>query len=575
MPVNRWLPVILAVVINYYSKAQKSDSLYYSIVNVIQSVTSNQTGNSSGSKTNNLEVSQGKSNSRSAREDKFLVPTILNEIYTFTDHKLISSFNPSKEVKAPSKKYLYLTIAINVFNQNIEYQFQLDSAGQKIKSSSFFINPDNPEYQNIMSTEIQQLFDNHGGNNKPPKAKIRIDGEVGRKALYRSNRDTIHIDGSSSEDDMTPKKYLIYKWEVTKGNDSITPALLPDFKFENSKQKLVISEPGVYSFSLSVSDGVTWSQKEYVKISVSVIGKPVLELFKKHFDRNSQKNIFSGREKNIFKIKDNVEYIVSNYIGKRNISFKYLYSQNSVKRFSIDNKFKKNDPETNKIPGLEMKLPELIDTIGSFEFALSKKLPPGKHKYLINADYDGVKSNLDTVTVFYREKSIVNAFTGYDVVQVHEGSDYFDGFNIGALKLGVNIFVTQRLYLTAAIRQAVSVQDLSVSKGRDIAVNAAMGQVNYDFFPFKLNKMHDRPIPFYLTAYLGYYQIVLAEKSDPMLIRQIGVGIKPRAQLFPNKSKMGVLYLEIDLGAYAEPAANNRFVSSNIGVNLIYGLWNY
>jgi hypothetical protein len=590
---NIFLYSLLAFIFSacYVPCSTAQDTLYYSVENVYEYSSSNISGQSA---TNKGDKAFSKDNSKSVRQrkDSFLIPFIISQIKLYTTYQTIKPLSLKSKRKT---NYNGLKISINKFNNNLEYQFYLYESksgnydSTLVRSSSFFINPENPEYSITMKSEIQKLFEGPRGTNKPPVAKIRIDGKLVSKSCtyYRSNLDTIFLDGSSSEDAETPKKYLKYMWRVTKnGNES---AFLPDFKFENCQQKLVICEAGVYAFTLEVSDGVTTSEKASFNLIISVITKPVLELHQNSFVRVSQKNMWSAKEKEIYRLTDSIGFNVKRLDSVSNLVFKYLYSHDKLRKYFIERgtgiqknlgeisiipaAAEKQKIDTTTVAGLKL-ITDRFDTVGSVKFWLSDKISPGIHKYLIYTDFNSVTSNFDTVTITFREKHFTSVYVGYDRFQITQGKAYNHGFALDVLRFGVRAYVSQRLYIDVDLLNPFRSQNFSNSKNLDIGSNILMGQINYDILPLKLKKMCIGKFPTYLGVFLSYYQLTESDSNSLKAIPQWGLGIKPRVQLLADKPYLGVMYIEPEAGYYTQ-FGKNPYSSWTLGVKLIYGFWNY
>jgi hypothetical protein len=586
---NSLLILVVSVFSAFRSIAQ--DTLYYSVENVyVLSISNSSTRMAS----NKEDKSVGKENSKAVRQrkDRFLVPFIISQIESYTTFHIIKPLDQKTE---NVKHYDWLNISINIFNNNLEYQFSFyenhtkDSESPALRSSSFFINPDNNEYLNTIKTEIQRLFEDKYGTNKPPVANIRIDGKLVSEScnFYRSNLDTIFLDGSSSEDAETPKKYLTYMWRVTKnGNEN---AFLTDFKFENAQQKLVIAEAGVYAFSLEVSDGVTKSAAAKVKLIISVIKKPVIELHQSSFVRISQKNICSRHEKEIYNLSDSVGFNVMRMDSASKLVFKYLYSRNKSKKYFLNGRtgIQKVIGEISQTPVLPskiktdtilisgLKIPgRRYDTLGAVKFWLSNNIIPGVHKYSIFTDFNRVTSNIDTVTITYREKHFTSVYAGYERFQITHGNNAYHGFALDVLKLGVRAYITQRLFADINLINPFRIQNFSDKKNLDIGTNLIMGSFNYDILPPKLPDMHKGKFPTYLSGFIAFYQLTISENNDLKGSGQWGVGIKPRIQLLADNPKVGVAYLEGE-GVFYTGFTKNPYSTWIWGIKFIYGFWNY
>ena len=587
--------------------------LYYSVKNVSEISTSNAVNNIKSSQ-DIQTIGETNNESNTVRKDEFLIPFIITQVGRHTSYLSVVRLNESDKNKLVTP-YSLLRISINKLNNNLEYQFHLyEKNGRSdslIKFSSFFIDPDNQEYSNIISTEVQKLFVDHGGTNKSPIAKIRIDRNLvsGKDTIYRSNQDTIFLDATSSEDEETPKKYLGYRWRAErKGDDN---AFLSDFNFENSQQKLVINEQGAYTFYLSVSDGVSTSAED--SVIVFIIKKPFLDLHQSFYIRISQRNLFSKKERKIYGLKENIDFDVTEFDPESNLIFNYLSSRNKSKKYFLEYHKRRifefhsgimgNISMIEELPGNPRPGSEALQTGGflssdtsvyitnridstldvkivssrfgkesSLEFMLSNKIAPGNHKYVIYTNYKGVTSNYDTVTISYREKSLFSFYEGFHRFAIIRGKDYFNGTSMDIFKFGVRGYVTQRMFFD--LNTLLMARSKKIF-GRSNTVNTFMGSVNYDLLPVKTSGLNKVENPIYLSGFLSYYQFVVADSSTLDFFPQVGCGVKPRIQLFANSPKIGVLHLEFELGFYPELLVNKTYNSWTLGINLLYGFWNY
>ena len=584
----------------YLFPSYSQNTLYYSVENVSEELSTNISSKLASNK-DLKQFSQENEKAMRFRKDKFLIPYILSQVSRYSIYKTIL---PEESLTNKDALHKILQISINVFNNNIEYQFHLCNRAnfdyQILKISNFFINPDLIEYPAIINAEIQKLFDGHGGTNKLPIAKIRIDGKLvnGDTTFYRSHLDTIFIDGSSSSDEETPKKFIQYIWRVNKIVDfssdsrSDVNAYISDFNFEECQQKLVIKEPGRYTFSLEVSDGITRSIRDSVGIFISVINKLFLELHQASFDKISQGNVSNllSKKDRLFNTSDSIGFNILNFEPSSKMVFKYLNSNDKSRRYFLEIKpglkensvvmninpkteyLGKGDTSTIKISGLR------LDTIrynssGSLYFWLYKHITPGNHNYLVYTDYKGVTSNFEKVTVTYREKSFFYLYGGYVQYMGYKGNDYFNGFTINLIQIGFRFYLTQRLSADLNCLLPQHIQDNSDVEGRNYGMNPFTGKINWDFPTGRLNQ-YTGGLPLYFTLFAGGYKLHVSENDETIGYLHLGGGLKIRVQLFANNSKLGVIYLEAEGGLYKH-LAENSYQTGSIGVNFIYGLWRY
>jgi hypothetical protein len=579
-------------------KAQ--DTLYYSVENVSEEMDSDNHLRSANNK-DLKEFSEGNEKSLKLRKDKYLIPYIISQTSRFTDYHILL---PWEEVKNSVKDYRILKIGINVFNNNIEYQIHLYQSSygslQLLNIRNFFINPDQPEYANTVNTEIQKLFDGYGSTNRPPVAKIRVDGKLvgGDTTFYRSHLDTILMDGLSSNDQETPKKFLQYTWRVNKiiiGPSTINSdgnAYFSDFKFENPQQKLVIKEPGKYIFSLEVSDGITKSVRDSVSIFISVINKPILELHKSDFLISYQGNLSNYFVKNdrLFKAPDSIGYNIRNFDPSSQLVFKYLNSTDKSRKYFLEIKpgMKENTIFLNYKPGNDTRQIKDTSTVrisgiridtsqyrksGTLYFWLNRKITPGNHKYLMYTDFKGVTSNFDTVTVSFREKSYFYLYGGFEKLTGYKGKDYFRGFSMNIMEYGFRFYITSAFSADVNCMFPERIRDYSNITDQNFGLNFLSGKINFDIPTRKLN-LYTGGLPMYFSCSLGTYKLHVFDNNITNAYFQFGGGMKIRAQLFANNPGMGIWYLEAEKYWYSQ-FTDNPYKTESMGIRLIYGLWRY
>ena len=573
--------------------------LYYDVENVVEQ--SNQQSNQkSASATAGLFMGEETDLMTKIRKDKFLVPFIISKIKEHTTYDTVVPLSKSPK-KIPEGQYGTLTIAINSFKNNLEYQFyyrfrhEKSSADLELRSSSFFINPDNPDYPDKISLEIQRLFDGLGGKNQAPIAKIRIDGELvdtnASHIYYRSNLDTISLDASSSYDDATPKQLLTYKWSVQK--DGVDKAYLSDFELEQSKQKLVIHENGNYKFFLQVSDGIAISSKESVIINIEVLIKPDLELFKTSFKYTFQRNFVSflkcAGKKERFPEKDSVGYYINHFDTNSALHIDYMYSVDKSKKFLFEdtpNKLKESQNTTIKYARNEFN-PQVfkdvavvkIDTAyftdnGYLQFKVLNNIVPGKHSYKVYTNYKGVKSNYDTVNISYREKSLLSFYVGYKREWIREKKDYFNFIKLDVLEFGGRIYLTKRISGDLILMILVNKEDYMENREQDIGMTNLSGRISCDVFPIRNKGLQLGKAPVNFSGFISTYQFNLSDEKNIKGYRQWGLGVEGRVELLSNHPNLGLFYLCPDVGLYTQFGSGSYWTIAT-GIKIIYGLWNY
>jgi hypothetical protein len=208
------------------------------------------------------------------------------------------------------------------------------------------------------------------------------------------------------------------------------------------------------------------------------------------------------------------------------------------------------------------------------KFRLNESINPGTHWYKIYTDYKGVTSNFDTVSISFKEKSLIAIYAGYDRFKVTKGSDYFNFALLDILKFGLRGYITQRLSADLNVLIPFHFTDMSKDTTREIWTTLFSGKINYDILPWRIRDMHTGRLPAYLSGFVGCYQLTVSDESGENGYWQWGLGIKPRIQLVPGNTKIGVMYLELDAGFYTQ-FVKNPYKTWALGLNLIYGFWNY
>jgi hypothetical protein len=595
--------LILLITFVCSTKCKAQDTLYYFI---IYTPTVEQKSNYGEEEARNgFIITKDNAESNIYRRDEYLIPFIIAQIDTLTLYdKILLLSEKDTNNKNRLDALNVLSISINPFNKLLEYQFHINAKGLKhntvSKSNSFFINPDNPEYPNTITTEIQRFFNSDLlGTNSKPTPKIRVDGELVNMTdtIFRSHLDTIILDGLSSSDAETPQQYLIYKWQIKKDtniSNSDPNAFISNFDFSRPKQRIVISEPGTYFVSLKVNDGVAWSFLDTVSINISVINKPVLEVYRRDFNFIIQKS-WPFINNKIANTPYNIGYKVDNSKNFCNLRFDYIQSGNKNSKYLlfVNESFFK-DTVTHSIFKFSSKLDTTIalkdtfnitgmyiDTSGNanpghLKFQLKERIPYGYHNYIMYTDCNGVKSNIETVTINLREKSIFTFYAGYVLYKTYYDKDYFNGFNIDVIRYGLRGYITPSLYFDVNYLLPVKTKNFSDVNTQDIGINSLAGDLNYKLYSsFKSNTdLNKSRTPSFLDVFLSYYEIHVPENGIIKAYRQIGLGFKARIQLFINKPQIGVIYLEGDYCKYPR-FSEESYSTQRIGINLIYGFWNF
>ncbi|MCG8577902.1 MAG: hypothetical protein MI810_23695, partial [Flavobacteriales bacterium] len=558
-----WIISCLLMTVNGFGG---EDSLYYRIENVtiVSSLRGYEHLTTPDKSTDKTKKEKG--TETVVRKDAFLVPYIKDQAVRLTEYK---SATYTKKKIPVTKSSVELVISINVFDDNLEYQLHLNhhkTKEAKDTSSSFFINPDDPNHKEVIKLELQRLFEDRGSKNEKPNGVIRLDGKLVKKpavgtpakVFYRSNSDTIIIDASSSYDKETPSDLLTYKWTVKK--DGVADPGLSNFNFTDKYQKVSIKEPGKYTFQVGVDDGITVSDRTEIELIITVEKDPKLELYSNHLKVTYQKglfNFFGGYGRN----------------GLMNREFKSGFSTEEVKKeskmfiqyeYSLKGKSGENTPNKNflesrnhyrnspvifdhisnycqiyypgyipfpaepvnflinkKIPGIQFKQ-NSYELDGDLTFSLDDDIEPGTHKYSVYTDYKGIQSNVDTIEVTYREKNVFYVEGGYGHTSVGIGNKRFDDYGIDFLNLGFRFYFIQRLSAIVHADFPIRTKVFTGFQNETIRQSLLSFAVNYDVFPLKKSVIHTQRIPTYLSFFGAGNQLIVGD--DLLTISRLQLG---------------------------------------------------
>jgi len=595
--------LIVWLLFGLYGFSQSSDTsniLFYSIKNVSTEWSSIQLEKSNSSEDIQKYLKQNTSSSQEVK-DAYLVPTVLNLISETTNFSELNNFKDRKKIKSQYEKtneYLII-ISLNKFGDLIEYQFHLShyykGVYDQIKESSFFIDPRNQNYYNTIKKEIQLIFNGPLGKNQPPIPQIRLDGQIvdkeNQNQFYRSNQDTILLDGFSSEDDNTPKKYLEYKWRVEKQGEQ--NAFIRDFNFEKSQQVLVINDPGVYTFYLNVSDGVAWSKDSSANVTLHILKKSKLELHKSA-EYIIQNSLFKNRVKSFKKSQDPISFYISDNQPQSVLKFSYVDSYTRKQKYFLDaspvsmknqlnlkfnsTALEDSNPHHAKLSGIMVDT-SFLQNPGIINYHLGANIKPGVHIFTLNTEHKGIKSNVDTVSIAYREKSALNFSFGLLNYDILKGGEYDDRISLNTVKFGFRTYFTERISADLDVLFPNKAQNEIFGDSISFSIHSFVFKLNYDLFPFKSRQFISGDSFAYLTFFASFHQMIIIDGDEDTEVQMVGIGIKPRMQLFKNYKKLGVLYLEGEIGYQSEPCIgcgrDAHFESWSYGVSLIYGFLNY
>ena len=581
------------------------DSLYYRIENVtiVSSLRGYEHLTTPDKSTDKTKKEKG--TETVVRKDAFLVPYIKDQAVRLTEYK---SATYTKKKIPVTKSSVELVISINVFDDNLEYQLHLNhhsTKAAKDTSSSFFINPDDPNHKEVIKLELQRLFEDRGSKNEKPNGVIRLDGKLVKKpavgtpaeVFYRSNSDTIIIDASSSYDKETPSDLLTYKWTVKK--DGVADPGLSNFNFTDKYQKVSIKEPGKYTFQVGVDDGITVSDRTEIELIITVEKDPKLELYSNHLKVTYQKGLFNffggyGRNglmnrefksgfsteevKKESKMFIQYEYSLKGKSGEDVLNKTFLESRNEHRDKSVvllDSFSSSFATATDlKVPGIELKQ-GYYKSNENLTFSLDDDIEPGTHKYSVYTDYKGIQSNVDTIEVTYREKNVFYVEGGYGHTSVGIGNKRFDDYGIDFLNLGFRFYFIQRLSAIVHADFPIRTKVFTGFQNETIRQSLLSFAVNYDVFPLKKSVIHTQRIPTYLSFFVAGNQLIVGDDLLTISRLQLGGGAKLRIHTFADNPILGIPQLEFEVGYYNSFTETGTIQSIRGGVNLIFGLWNY
>lgn len=223
----------------------------------------------------------------------------------------------------------------------------------------------------------------------------------------------------------------------------------------------------------------------------------------------------------------------------------------------------------------------LFQNPGNINYKLGANIKPGIHLYSLYTEQNGIKSNVDTVRLSYSEKSALNFSFGLLSYDILKGGEYDKRVNVNTLKFGLRGYITQRMSVDLDILFPNSGQNERVvgdsNEVLEFSIHSAALKLNYDLFPFNYREFISGESFAYLTVFGSFQQMIITgnEDTDRQLL---GIGIKPRMQLFKQSKKIGALYLEgevgfqFDLGRQLE---TEFYDSWFYGISLVYGFIKY
>ena len=460
---------------------------------------------------------------------------------------------------------------------------------QSSKSVNFFIDPRTTNYKEIINYELRKLFKE---SNTLPIATIRLNDRLieDEKLYYFAKGDTIILNGHSSSDVETPFDMLNFHWSLEDENQASN---IIGFNIHSSTQKLVITETGSYKLNLAVFDGISKSEKS--SVNIEIIKRPVLKLDDNTYKKFHQsllfkldKSKFLKLDKSKFlKIEDEkikcqpenidtltFELIRSSHVRLLKIDDKRinLRAKTCIVIPSVDsssfceqmNKDSVNDSNSARfveyIPTLCVKNPamDIQKTITLDFYSI-----PGSYKYKLFGEQHGVKSN--THTLFFDQVAYSPFYItfGYQVFRITNNSNFLDASIHQNFELGLKTYIINRLSADISFLIPIGYRNLSNTINDKIYPNNLKFDINYDFI-VKHNMA-------YFTVFGSVYQFVFPDDDEKTGVKQIGVGISNRFDIIKRKSKLGLFFIEMNLGYY------NSFVSDYqsiaYGFSLVYGFY--
>ena len=140
------------------------------------------------------------------------------------------------------------------------------------RTISFFLDPRNSDYRDILSNNLKRLFP---ASNFEPRLKIACNGITGKNEIFIAKGDSVVLDAGLSFDKDHPKKALKFFWRQVSfnGNKNYSKECTLPFHVGESYQKLVLKQEGDYELSVQVSDGISRSKEE--RLLLKVRRKPI------------------------------------------------------------------------------------------------------------------------------------------------------------------------------------------------------------------------------------------------------------------------------------------------------------
>jgi hypothetical protein len=349
---------------------------------------------------------------------------------------------------------------------------------------------------------------------------------------------------------------------------------------------------------LVVSDGISDSEQGTAEVTIRVMQRPHISVFKNATYLVQSSGYIKESKKRFYKNLDGIRFYLDDDQPGTQLRIGYLGSEANGRKYLLDD-YKKttsidleyNDttskPAKNdfyEMPGLLVDTSSIKLPKGYFTYALSDDIKPGTHAYSLTAEFENVKSNVDTISITYVEKSAFNFILGIDrtVVMIsgnindstsYTGDDRSGNFS---LQFGLRYYLTERWSFEYAVCLPIG-EISSNSDGTPIVGNLVTGDMTYTIFPFRVVKLRSIDSFINLSLYIGPRFMYIDYDEFRSTTNFYEIGAKARLQLFRKAPKMGTMYLEGKLSCafkskgFEKQLGVLKFQPITVGLNLVYG----
>lgn len=370
----------------------------------------------------------------------------------------------------------FLVIKIHPLNSLLEYQFfmynVLKSTDPKIKdtpilqdyrSSSVFIDPQSSHHRDDLVFALKQVC---AEVNQTPKAQIRVNKRIPKSiadTFYVALYDTLYLEAVAIDPD-SPKERFVYTWTVS------DKAFYGQISYGKETQAIVIDTPAVLSIGLSISDGITQSQR--TDITIKAIHRPTVQVFdggNAYFILDPEADILSNDPNDIRDDRPGEQYEYYDFLFRRYLfgNKEFLYGEDSlviynssgalhIGRTNIPDSLVESTIHTREI-ARDTSVYNIPEDTSSSEILFSKgkystityfpgnHLHVSKYVYTFYAEENGVRSNNLNVAVRFGKIRAISLWAEPAIVTL----GFKKGF-MGMAYLGANWFPFRWLQFSCA-----------------------------------------------------------------------------------------------------------------------------